>query len=66
MLESDKEEKIEDAVETMKQTLADGRECLEKSKDTIEREFTDHVHGIPEASSVTLAICETSALTSDT
>ena len=53
------------AVEVMKEILDDGRECLERLKETCEREFPDYKHDIPPSSSVTLSNCRTSVLSSD-
>ena len=49
----------------MKETLDNGRECLERLKETCEREFPDYEHDVPPASSVALKNCHTSMLSSD-
>ena len=52
-------------VDIIKEILEDGREYLERLKETCEREFPDYIHDIPPASSVTLVNCRTSVLSSD-
>ena len=50
-------------VEIMKEILDDGREYLERLKETCEREFPDYKHDIPPASSVALVNCQRSVIT---
>ena len=49
----------------MKEILEDGKEYLQKLKETCKREFPNYAHDIPSPASVTLANYSTIVLTSD-
>ena len=59
-------EKSEDTVNAMQETLEDGKEFLQRLRETCERECPDFIHDIPPPSAVTLANCKKTVLTTDT
>ena len=58
-------EKSEDTVNIMQEILEDGKEYLQRLRETCERVYPDFIHDIPLPSAVTLANCKKTVLTTD-